>query len=82
MGVLKTKAERSGTVTVRVPASIKTEIDRLREMTNAAGFDLNATLTEAVVKTTRQIRAELDGLSAKGGERGMTNGLSVGHNKN
>ncbi len=76
MGILKRKEERSGTVTVRVPASIKAEIDHLREMTGAAGFDLNATLTDAVVKVTRQIRAELQELKTKGSERALTNGLS------
>jgi len=44
MGVLKRKEERTETVTVRVPGSVKAELDRLREETAAAGFDLNATL--------------------------------------
>lgn len=81
MGVLKPKVEPSGTVTIRVPASVKSEIDRLREMSSHAGFDLNATLTEAVVKTTRQIRAELQELGAKSDSRGMANGLSASDGK-
>ena len=43
MGVLKRKEEPSETITLRVPASVKAEIDRLRERTSEAGFDLNAT---------------------------------------
>jgi hypothetical protein len=39
MGILKRKDERTETVTVRVPASVKAELDRLREETGAAGFD-------------------------------------------
>jgi hypothetical protein len=50
MGVLKRKEERSETVTVRVPGSMKAELDRLREETAAAGFDPNATLSEAVIR--------------------------------
>jgi len=75
MGILKRKEERTGTVTIRVPASVKAGIDHLREMTGAAGFDLNATLTDAVIKVTRQIRAELQELKAKGSDRVLTNGL-------
>lgn len=65
MGVLKRKDERTQTVTVRVPGSVKAELDRLREETDAAGFDLNATLAEAVVRVTRQIRGELHQASGK-----------------
>jgi hypothetical protein len=59
MGILKRKDERTETVTVRVPASVKAELDQLREETGAAGFDLNATLSDAVTRVTRQIRDEL-----------------------
>ena len=38
MGVLKRKEEPSETITLRVPASVKAEIDRLRERTNEAGL--------------------------------------------
>src|SRR2546428_835766 len=48
MGVLKRKEEPSETITLRVPASVKAEIDRLRERTNEAGFDLNATICETI----------------------------------
>jgi hypothetical protein len=59
MGILKRKDERTETVTVRVLASVEAELDRLREETGAAGFDLNATLSDAVTRVTRQIRDEL-----------------------
>src|SRR5260370_14317822 len=82
MGIVRRKGERTGTVTVRVPASVKAELDRLREDTGAAGFDLNATLSDAVMRVTRQIRDELKQVAqhrAPAGERtGRVGGLSNG----
>ena len=65
MGVLKRKEERTETVTVRVPGSVKAELDRLREETAAAGFDLNATKSEAVIRMTKQVREELHQVTGK-----------------
>ncbi len=70
MGVLKRKEEPTETITLRVPASVKAEIDRLRERTSAAGFDLNATICESVIRLTRQMRDEMDSLDGKGEGRG------------
>ncbi len=77
MGVLRKKQERTETVTVRVPAPVKAELDRLREETGAAGFDLNATLSEAVIRVTKQIREELRQVSGKIKGAGRSNGLAV-----
>ena len=82
MGVLKRKEEPSETITLRVPASVKAEIDRLRERTSQAGFDLNATICESIIRLTRQMRDEMDGLEGKTGGRersrkpAKTNGLA------
>jgi hypothetical protein len=82
MGVLKRKEEPTQTITLRVPASLKAEIDRLRERTNEAGFDLNATICESIIRLTRQMRDEMDGLDGKSGGRELsrkpakTNGLA------
>ena len=65
MGVLKRKEEPTETLTLRVPASVKAEIDRLRERTSEAGFDLNATMCESIIRLTRQMRDEMDGLDGK-----------------
>ena len=65
MGVLKRKDEPTETITLRVPASVKAEIDRLRERTTEAGFDLNATICESIIRLTRQMRDEMDGLDGK-----------------
>ncbi len=77
MGVLKRKEERTETVTVRVPARVKAELDRLREETGTAGFDLNATLSDAVIRVTKQIREELRRVSTKANGASRTNGLAV-----
>lgn len=83
MGVLKRKEEATQTITLRVPASVKAEIDRLRERANEAGFDLNATMGESMVRLTRQMREEMDALSGQtaGQDRlrkpGRADGLSL-----
>ena len=77
MGVLRKKEERSETVTVRVPARVKVELDRLREETGAAGFDLNATLSDAVVRVTKQIREELRRASGKATGAIRANGSAI-----
>ena len=81
MGILKRKDERTETITVRVPASVKAELDQLREETGAAGFDLNATLSDAVSRVTRQIRDELKQVThptAAANPRSRANGLANG----
>ena len=44
MGPLRRKEEKTETISVRVPASVKAELDELRKQADAAGFDLTATL--------------------------------------
>lgn len=63
---------------VRVAARVKAELDRLREETSAAGFDLNATLSDAVVRVTKQIREELRQFSGKSNGAGRANGVATG----
>jgi hypothetical protein len=64
MGVLKKKEERSQTITIRIPSSVKAEIDQLRDRAEATGFDLNATMSESLTRLVKQIREELDGIGA------------------
>ena len=75
MGVLKRKEEPTETITLRVQASVKAEIDLLRERTNEAGFDLNATICETIIRLTRQMRDEMDGLEGKTGGETVLEGL-------
>jgi hypothetical protein len=60
MGLLKRKEEKSETIALRVPASLKTELEELRKRADAAGFDLTATITESLARLARQVRSELD----------------------
>lgn len=66
MGVLKKKEERTETVTIRIPSSVKAEIDQLRDRAEATGFDLNATMSESVTRLVKQVREELDRIAAPG----------------
>jgi hypothetical protein len=59
MKILKQKPEPTGTISIRVPTSLKTELDALRTQCNDAGFDLGASLTEALVKMVKQIHTEI-----------------------
>jgi hypothetical protein len=45
--ILKRKYKLGKTITVRVPDPIKTELDRVRECADVAGFDVGATLRES-----------------------------------
>lgn len=60
MAALKRKAERTEIITLRIPAAVKAEIDRLRPLANAQGFDVNASLVDAIVRCTKQIAEELN----------------------
>ncbi len=77
MGLLKRKEEKSETIALRVPSSLKTELEELRKQADAAGFDLTATITESLARLARQVRSELDeptGRSAVSGRSGKLNG--------
>ena len=75
MGVLKRKEEKSEAIAVRVPASLKAELEDLRKQADAAGFDLTATVVEALTRLTRQVRSELVRTAGKRNEtRRLING--------
>jgi hypothetical protein len=57
--ILKQKPEPTGTISLRIPASLKSEIESLRKQCSDAGFDLSASLTDALVKTVKQIHTEI-----------------------
>jgi hypothetical protein len=79
MGLLRRKEEKTETISVRVPTSVKAELNELRQRAEAAGFDLTTTLTEALVRMAKQVREELEGFERKpcGVNRGAKpNGLA------
>ena len=59
MGVLKRKQE-SEAITFKLPASLKREIEALRTRSEEAGFDLGETITAAMWRLCKQIKAELE----------------------
>jgi len=73
MGVLKRKQE-SETITLKLPASLKREIEQLRTRAESGGFDLGETVTAAMWRLCKQIKAELGAAPSNrklnGGESG------------
>ena len=80
MGLLKRKEEKSETIALRVPASLKMELEELRKRADTAGFDLTATVTESLARLARQVRSELDqssGRSQVNGRAARPNGVAA-----
>jgi hypothetical protein len=65
MGLLKRKGEKSETISVRIPASVKAELEELRKRADNQGYDLTATITETLIRLLKQVRSELDGRAGK-----------------
>ena len=59
MAILKRKQEKTTTLSLRVPVSVKQDIDALRSIADEAGFDLVGSLADAVIKWVKQVREEL-----------------------
>jgi len=64
VSVLKRKADRTTTITLRVPMSMKSELDHLRPLADANGFDVNVSLVDALSKCVKQMADELKGMAA------------------
>ena len=65
MGVLKRKQEHEP-ITFKLPAALKRELEALRSRAEGAGFDLGETITAAMWRLCKQIKAELDGTPRPG----------------
>ena len=65
MGVLKRKQENEA-ITFKLPAALKREIEALRSRAEGAGFDLGETITAAMWRLCKQIKAELEGAPRPG----------------
>jgi hypothetical protein len=65
MGVLKRKQEHEA-ITFKLPAALKREIETLRTRAEDAGFDLGETITAAMWRLCKQIKAELEGTPRPG----------------
>ena len=67
MGVLKRRQE-SEAITFKVPVGLKREIEYLRGRAEAAGFDLAETITAAMWRLCKQIKAELEPMPPSNGK--------------
>jgi hypothetical protein len=65
VALLQAKPEKTAVVGIRVPLSLKRLLDELRPVADQAGFDLSATLTEAIERAIKQIASELEALKPK-----------------
>src|SRR5260370_40766059 len=65
MGVLKSKQENEA-ITSKLPAALKREIETLRSRAEGAGFGLGETITPAMWRLCKQIKAELEGAPRPG----------------
>jgi hypothetical protein len=59
VGLLKRKAEKMETIWVRVPISAKAKMAALRDRADGKGFDLTASLSDAVLRWMKQVAEEL-----------------------
>ncbi|MGH7879879.1 MAG: hypothetical protein ACREQD_10340 [Candidatus Binataceae bacterium] len=53
-------------ITFKLPVTLKREIEELRGKAESAGFDLAETITAAVWRLCKQIKAELNGGALRG----------------
>ena len=69
MGVLKRRQENEP-VTFKVPVGLKREIEYLRGRAEGAGFDLAETVTAAMWRLCKKIKAELESVGPSNGKQG------------
>jgi hypothetical protein len=79
MALLKRKAEKTDIISIRIPLSVKDQIEMLRELADTQGFDLTASLSEAVIKWTRQVAEELQQLAPTAHKPQSVNGTEPEH---
>lgn len=76
MGVLKRKQENEA-ITLKLPAALKREIEALRSRSEDAGFDLGETITAAMWRLCKQIKAELEAAQREGRRASATSAERV-----
>ena len=75
MEILKRKQEPNKTLIIRVPASVKARLEALRKAADEAGYDVSATVSEAIIRLTDQIEQALKGGRQKPIRERTANGL-------
>jgi hypothetical protein len=59
MALLKRKGERTSVASIRLPISAVQELHALRKLADDKGYDLNASMADALLKWLKQAREEL-----------------------
>lgn len=59
MALLKRKQEKTGIASIRLPMSAIQELQTLRKLADDKGYDLNASMADALLKWMKQAREEL-----------------------
>jgi hypothetical protein len=59
MALLKRKGERTSVASIRLPVSAVQELNTLRKLADDKGYDLNASMADALLKWLKQAREEL-----------------------
>jgi len=78
MEILKRKQEPNKTLIIRVPASVKARLEALRKAADESGYDVSATVSEAIIRLTDQIEQALKGGRQKAIWERKANGLDDG----
>jgi len=78
MEILKRKQEPNKTLIIRVPASVKARLEALRKAADEAGYDVSATVSEAIVRLTDQIEQALGGGRQRSVRERKANGFDRG----
>jgi hypothetical protein len=65
MSLIKRKQEPTTVISVRIPLSLKAELESLRKMAEKANVDFTATLAEMIAASFKGIRSELEALDRK-----------------
>ena len=60
--MFKAKPEATTTISIRIPVTLKGELDALRKLADKHHLDLGSTLTERIQHIFKEFRAELEGL--------------------
>jgi hypothetical protein len=63
--MFKTKPEPTTTISIRIPMSLKGELESLRKLADKHGFDLGSTLSERIQHILKEFRSELEGFDKK-----------------
>jgi len=63
--MFKAKPEPTTTISIRIPISLKGELESLRKLADKHGLDFGSTLSERIQHILKEFRSELEGFDKK-----------------